>query len=88
MFLLFVFVLDQPVVTKLKKLRVNAADFEQKKVIGRGHFGEVYLVKEKQTGDVYAMKIMKKMDILAKQNVSPIIVVFTTYFLILTTNLF
>lgn len=65
--------LDQPVVTKLKKLRVNAADFEQKKLIGRGHFGEVYLVKEKQTGDVYAMKIMRKIDILAKQNVSCIL---------------
>ena len=61
---------DQPVVTKLKKLRVNIADFEQKKVIGRGHFGEVHLVKEIQTGDVYAMKVMKKSTTLAKHNVS------------------
>jgi citron Rho-interacting kinase len=50
-------------------LRVNVADFELKKVIGRGHFGEVHLVKEKQTGDVYAMKIIKKSDTLAKQSV-------------------
>ena len=60
---------DQPVVTKLKKLRVNVADFEEKKVIGRGHFGQVHLVKEKQTGDVYAMKVMKKTETLAKINV-------------------
>jgi len=58
------------VVTKLKKLRVNIADFEQKKVIGRGHFGEVHLVKEIQTGDVYAMKVMKKSTTLAKHNIT------------------
>lgn len=67
------FILDQPIVTKLKKIRVNVGDFEQKKVIGRGHFGEVILVKEKQTGDVYAMKVMKKSATLAKQNVSQLL---------------
>ena len=61
---------DNPVVNKLRKLRVNAADFEMVKVIGRGHFGQVHLAKEKQTGDIYAMKVIKKSDILAKQNVS------------------
>lgn len=47
-------------VTELGRLRVNVTDFEIKGVIGRGHFGEVHLVKEKQTGDLYAMKTMKK----------------------------
>lgn len=51
---------------------MNVGDFELRKVIGRGHFGEVHLVKEKQTGDVYAMKIIKKADTLAKQNVKNI----------------
>lgn len=45
---------------ELERLRVNATDFEIKGVIGRGHFGEVHLVKEKQTGDLYAMKTIKK----------------------------
>jgi len=49
---------------------VNVGDFDQIKVIGRGHFGEVILVKEKQTGDVYAMKVMKKSATLARQKVS------------------
>lgn len=61
---------DQAAVTKLRKIRVNAADFESKKVIGRGHFGEVHLVKEKQTGHVYAMKVIKKIDTLNKLSVS------------------
>lgn len=63
-------IVDQAVVSKLRKIRVNAADFESKKVIGRGHFGEVHLVKEKQTGHVYAMKVIKKQVTLNKQNVS------------------
>lgn len=46
----------------LERLRVNITDFEIKCVIGRGHFGEVHLVKEKQTGDLYAMKTLKKLE--------------------------
>ena len=41
-----------------------------KDVIGRGHFGEVQVVREKLTGDVYAMKVLQKADTLAQQNVS------------------
>lgn len=29
---------------------------------GCGHFGEVHVVKEKQTGDIYAMKTIRKFD--------------------------
>lgn len=47
---------------EIKSLRVNITDFEIKCAIGRGHFGEVHLVKEKQTGDIYAMKSMKKSE--------------------------
>lgn len=46
----------------LGRLRVNVTDFEIKAVIGRGHFGDVRLVKEKQTGDIYAMKTVKKCE--------------------------
>lgn len=49
-------------IQELKKLRVNISDFEIKDVIGRGHFGEVHVVREKQTGDVYAMKTIRKCD--------------------------
>ncbi|CAH0549549.1 unnamed protein product [Brassicogethes aeneus] len=48
---------------EIKQLRVNITDFEIKNVIGRGHFGEVHMVKEKQTGDVYAMKTIRKSDV-------------------------
>ncbi|XP_060533319.1 citron Rho-interacting kinase [Cylas formicarius] len=47
---------------RVKMLRVNISDFEIKNIIGRGHFGEVHVVKEKQTGYVYAMKTLRKFD--------------------------
>ncbi|XP_044261577.1 citron Rho-interacting kinase [Tribolium madens] len=55
-------------IQEVKKLRVNVTDFEIKDVIGRGHFGEVHVVKEKQTGDIYAMKTIRKCDSLEKTN--------------------
>lgn len=45
-------------------------DFEPLKVIGRGAFGEVRLVQKKDTGHVYAMKILRKMDMLEKEQVA------------------
>lgn len=54
------FIVDRPMISELKMLRVNISDFEVKHLIGRGHFGEVNVVKEKFTGDIYAMKTLKK----------------------------
>jgi citron Rho-interacting kinase len=61
---------DRNIVAELRCLRVNISDFEVKKVIGRGHFGEVQVVREKQSGDVYAMKTLHKADTLSQQAVS------------------
>ena len=66
----FLFLTDRSIVSELRCLRVNILDFEVKKVIGRGHFGEVQVVREKQTGDVYAMKTLRKSDTLSQQAVS------------------
>ena len=38
-------------------------------VIGRGAFGEVRLVQKKDTGHVYAMKILPKADMVEKEQV-------------------
>lgn len=54
-------------VNEIRGMRVNISDFEVKKVIGRGHFGEVHLVREKQTGDIYAMKTLRKNDTLGNK---------------------
>lgn len=56
-------------IPELKSLRVNRFDFESKQVIGKGHFGEVELVIEKHTKDVFAMKVLKKENLLNKRDV-------------------
>ena len=40
-------------------------------VIGRGAFGEVRLVQKVDTGHVYAMKILRKVEMLEKDQVIP-----------------
>ncbi|XP_033104985.1 citron Rho-interacting kinase-like [Anneissia japonica] len=57
-------------IRELRRLRLSISDFEIKDVIGRGHFGEVKVVREKSNGDVYAMKVLRKSDTLAKENVA------------------
>lgn len=61
---------DRTLVTELKSLRINLSDFELKNIIGCGHFGEVRVVKEIKTNDVYAMKIIKKFESTGKFSVS------------------
>eukprot|EP00948_MAST-09A_sp_MAST-9A-sp1_P003657 g3657.t1 len=44
--------------------------FEVMKVVGRGAFGKVLLVKKKNTGKIYAMKTLRKMEILKRKQIS------------------
>ncbi|CCG84484.1 protein of unknown function [Taphrina deformans PYCC 5710] len=52
----------------LRELRakIGPASFKSIKTIGHGAFGVVRLVKENSTGQVYAMKCLKKVDMLRK----------------------
>ena len=47
--------------------KISINDFELVKVIGRGSFGKVYMVKRNGTSNYYAMKKLRK-DIVAKRN--------------------
>lgn len=42
------------------------SDFDYLKLLGKGTFGKVILVREKASGKYYAMKILKKEVIIAK----------------------
>ncbi|EDO42700.1 predicted protein [Nematostella vectensis] len=55
---------------RLKRSRIGKEDFDSLKVIGRGAFGEVRLVQKQDTGHVYAMKILRKADMLEKEQVA------------------
>ncbi|CAI2307309.1 unnamed protein product [Caenorhabditis sp. 36 PRJEB53466] len=54
------------IVDSLTSLRMKAADFRQLKVIGRGAFGEVHLVRHTNTNTVYAMKMLNKDDMIKR----------------------
>ncbi|XP_061669010.1 serine/threonine-protein kinase MRCK beta isoform X2 [Syngnathoides biaculeatus] len=56
----------RPFTAAVKDLRLHRDDFEMLKVIGRGAFGEVAVVKMKQTERVYAMKILNKWEMLKR----------------------
>ena len=49
----------------LNSLRMKATDFNLIKVIGRGAFGEVQLVRHRSTKKVYAMKLLSKYEMVS-----------------------
>ena len=56
-----------------KKKEISVSDFELIKVIGRGGFSRVLLARKKDTGRLYAMKILKKSKIIREKKLKPII---------------
>ncbi|KAM6459920.1 serine/threonine-protein kinase MRCK alpha isoform 2-T2 [Liasis olivaceus] len=52
--------------SKVKQMRLHKDDFEILKVIGRGAFGEVAVVKLKNADKVFAMKILNKWEMLKR----------------------
>ncbi|XP_015733744.1 citron Rho-interacting kinase isoform X11 [Coturnix japonica] len=57
-------------IAELRELQPSVKDFDVKSVVGCGHFADVKVVREKVTGDVYAMKVMSKESLLAQEHVS------------------
>ncbi|XP_073682609.1 serine/threonine-protein kinase MRCK alpha-like [Garra rufa] len=56
----------KPFTSKVKQMRLHKEDFEILKVIGRGAFGEVAVVKVKSSDKVFAMKILNKWEMLKR----------------------
>merc|ERR1712156_375644 len=55
---------------RLKRSRLGVEDFDALKVIGKGAFGEVRLVQKRDTGHVYAMKVLRKSAMVEKEQVA------------------
>ncbi|XP_055827518.1 probable serine/threonine protein kinase IREH1 isoform X2 [Solanum dulcamara] len=55
------------------KDRTSIDDFEIIKPISRGAFGRVFLAKKKATGDFFAIKVLKKADMIRKNAVESIL---------------
>ncbi|CAL4897880.1 unnamed protein product [Urochloa decumbens] len=54
---------------RLRRHKMGVDDFELLTIIGRGAFGEVRLCREKATSNVYAMKKLKKSEMLRRGQV-------------------
>ncbi|KAL9686489.1 hypothetical protein QQ045_023949 [Rhodiola kirilowii] len=54
---------------RLKRNKMGVDDFELLTMIGKGAFGEVRICREKTTGHVYAMKKLKKSEMLRRGQV-------------------
>ena len=55
--------------TRLRRVRLSKKAFEPIKVIGRGAFGEVRLVRMTSNGQLYAMKSLRKSEMIHKEQV-------------------
>ncbi|KAF2320116.1 hypothetical protein GH714_023845 [Hevea brasiliensis] len=51
---------------RMKRHKICIDDFDLLTIIGRGAFGEVRLCREKKSGNIYAMKKLKKSEMLRR----------------------
>ncbi|XP_051504938.1 rho-associated protein kinase 2 isoform X3 [Myxocyprinus asiaticus] len=58
----------EKVVDHIQEFQMKPEDFDRVKVIGRGAFGEVQLVRHKASQKVYAMKVLSKFEMLKRSD--------------------
>jgi len=51
-------------------LKMTVEDFQLLKVVGKGSFGKVMQVRKKDNGKIYAMKVLKKDQLVARKQVA------------------
>jgi serine/threonine-protein kinase RIM15 len=57
----------QPLAAPLSRtMPTSIKDIDIIKPISKGAFGSIFLVKKKLSGDYYAIKVLKKADLIAK----------------------
>jgi flagellar motor switch protein FliG len=61
--------IDAHIIKRIESSRINRNDFEIIKTLATGAVGTVNLVRSKHNGQVYAMKVLKKQDLLTRQEV-------------------
>ncbi|XP_077092776.1 rho-associated protein kinase 2 isoform X3 [Siphateles boraxobius] len=58
----------EKVMGQTRELQMKPEDFDRVKVIGRGAFGEVQLVRHKASQKVYAMKVLSKFEMIKRSD--------------------
>ncbi|KAJ5077517.1 non-specific serine/threonine protein kinase [Anaeramoeba ignava] len=57
------------IIYSIDKKKINNDDFELLKFIGKGSFGKVFLVRKKDNGKIYAMKVLRKSVVVNRNQV-------------------
>lgn len=60
---------DATIIDQLKLQRRGPSSFEKIKLIGKGGVGRVYLVRLQETGQLFAMKVLKKSEMISRNKV-------------------
>uniref|UniRef100_A0A7S2TG11 non-specific serine/threonine protein kinase n=1 Tax=Lotharella oceanica TaxID=641309 RepID=A0A7S2TG11_9EUKA len=59
----------EPAGNDVLNTKMTIDDFELMKVVGKGSFGKVYQVKYKKTGEIFALKSLKKQQLLKRKQI-------------------
>ncbi|KAN0081076.1 putative serine/threonine protein kinase [Elaphomyces granulatus] len=54
---------------KVRNVEVGPGSFDKIKLIGKGDVGKVYLVREKKSGRLYAMKVLSKREMIKRNKI-------------------
>lgn len=54
---------------KVRDVEVGPSSFEKIKLLGQGDVGKVYLVREKRSHKLYAMKVLSKQDVVSRHKI-------------------
>jgi len=60
---------DKKIIDQFHGSRRGPQSFEKMRLIGKGGVGRVYLVRLKDTDQLFAMKVLKKNDMIARNKV-------------------
>ena len=64
------FASEESRISRFSRSRLKENRFTKLKLIGRGGFGEVWLVKDSLSGQLFAMKVLSKADIVLKDQIN------------------
>ncbi|CED84156.1 pkinase-domain-containing protein [Phaffia rhodozyma] len=54
---------------KLRSVEVGPSSFQKIKLLGKGDVGKVYLVREKKSGNLFAMKVLSKKEMIKRNKI-------------------
>eukprot|EP00163_Fabomonas_tropica_P001530 TRINITY_DN1113_c0_g2_i1.p1 TRINITY_DN1113_c0_g2~~TRINITY_DN1113_c0_g2_i1.p1 ORF type:complete len:468 (+),score=111.79 TRINITY_DN1113_c0_g2_i1:334-1737(+) len=60
-------VVEKIAITQIGKEKVGCADFELLRLVGKGSYGKVFQVRKKNTSEIYAMKVLRKAEVIRKR---------------------